>query len=125
MEHAGRNSLIASHGRAAERIKLQGHAHLALAGDGEQLPLEVQLEDLSLSGAGVVASLDLRPGTAVVLLLHPLHHPPGGIRGHVLNCRKLGDEQFRIGMEFDTADGPTIKSIRRAFYPDDALNDCV
>ena len=57
--------------------------------------------------------------------LHPLHQPPGSIRGHVLNCRKLGDDQFRIGMEFDTADGPTLKTIRHAFYPDDALNDCL
>jgi len=125
MKSVGRNNAVASHGRGVDRVKLSGKAHLVRVGDAEQLPLHVQLEDLSFSGAGMVAPLDLKAGTRVVLLLHPVHHAPGSIRGHVLNSRKLEDNQFRIGMEFDAADGPTIKSIRHAFYPDDALNDCV
>ena len=122
MQDAGQNNAVAPHGRAAERVKLHGRAHLSLGSDVEQPPLEVELEDLSLNGAGIISPVDLHTGTRVVLLLHPINHSPGSLRGHVLNSRSLDNNHFRIGMEFDLTDGPTIKCIRQAFYPDDALD---
>jgi hypothetical protein len=104
-------------GRAAARVKLRGRAFLSFAGGGEAA-IEVELEDLSVAGAGIVAGLDVPAGSAVVVMLELLNHPPHGIRGHVTGSKPVGENQYRIGVEFDIADGPTIQRIRYAFFPD-------
>jgi len=71
----------------------------------------------------MIAPIDLRAGTAVVLRLHPLRSSPAA-SGACAQLRPLGEYQFRIGMEFDT---PTAQHQMHpaCVLSDDALADCL
>ena len=120
--HATNNpsNAVAPVGRGDERIRLRRPAVLSLGSDGSQ-PVDVQLEDISFSGAGMVSGVDVAVGATVALLLQTAGTSPCTIRGRILGCKRVSIEQFRISMQFDAVSGPTMKRLRYAFFPNDSL----
>ena len=108
-------------GRGDERVKLHRQARLVVVADCEQPPIKVTLEDISFGGAGIVSPVYVKPRTRTTLMIQST--TPRSLLGHVVNCKAIEHDQFRLSMQFDVSAGPTIERIRYAFFPDDALSE--
>jgi hypothetical protein len=103
-----RGAATGSERRREPRMPVQGVGKVATPGAPKQAAEMVQVQDVSLGGACLIASHDVAVGQQLVLVLEGRDGSAVSLLCSVAHCRQLSPDLYMIGAQFlHGADGNT------------------